>query len=152
MLKVNEYDDPGFLRLPESKMALPSGPLVDAVAVWPGHWFHAQLTRRNLLLICRVAYERVAYLGTAEGGAVRLTFDRNIRGVPATGWELIPVGSAPVLLPGRVVCEFKFRLAMPALFKAVVADLGLTPAAVSKYRTFMLSAGLAPAAEGPSDG
>ena len=28
--------------------------------------------------VCRVAYERVAYLGTADGGTVRLTFDRNI--------------------------------------------------------------------------
>jgi hypothetical protein len=34
---------------------------------------------------------------------------------------------------------------MPALFKGIVADLALTPTPVSKYRTFVQSAGLAPA-------
>ncbi len=37
--------------------------------------------------VCRIAYERVAYLGTADGGTVRLTFDRNIRGVTRLGME-----------------------------------------------------------------
>lgn len=112
---------------------------------WAGEWFHSQLIEKRLKPVCRVAYERVAYLGTADGGTVRLTFDRNIRGVLADQWALAEVGAVPPLLTDRVVCEFKFRTAMPALFRGVVADLTLTPAPFSKYRNFVQSAGLAPA-------
>ncbi|MBP3960372.1 polyphosphate polymerase domain-containing protein [Gemmata sp. G18] len=110
---------------------------------WAGEWFHSQLLQKQLRPVCRVAYERVAYLGTADGGTVRLTFDRNIRGVLAGEWKLEAVGPVPALVD-KVVTEFKFRTAMPALFKGIVADLGLTPTPVSKYRTFVHAAGLAP--------
>jgi hypothetical protein len=112
---------------------------------WAGRWFHSELLARRLRPVCRVAYERVAYTGVSEGGVVRLTLDRNVRGVVAGDWRLEAVGAAPELLPGRVVCEFKFRTAMPALFRGLVADMGLVPAGVSKYRLFVQSAGLAPA-------
>ncbi len=111
---------------------------------WAGEWFHSQLIQKQLKPVCRVAYERVAYLGTADGGTVRLTFDRNVRGVVATEWAIEQVGEGAPLLD-RVVCEFKFRVAMPALFKGIVVDLGLTPTPVSKYRTFVRAAGLVPA-------
>jgi hypothetical protein len=113
---------------------------------WAGEWFHSQLLDKRLKPVCRVAYERVAYLGTADGGTVRLTFDRNIRGALAREWALAEVGAADPLLRDRVVCEFKFRTAMPALFRGIVADLALTPAPFSKYRMFVQSAGLAPGA------
>lgn len=116
---------------------------------WAGEWFHSQLLQKQLKPVCRIAYERVAYLGTADGGTVRLTFDRNIRGALVSEWGLAAVGGAAPLLD-RVVCEFKFRNAMPALFKGVVADLGLTPTPVSKYRTFVRVTGLAPV--GPANG
>ena len=112
-------------------------------AEWAGEWFHSQLLLKQLRPVCRVAYERVAYLGTADGGTVRLTFDRNVRGVVEREWKIDAVG-AEVPLLDRVVCEFKFRTAMPALFKGIVADLGLTPTPVSKYRTFVPAAGLVP--------
>src|SRR5262245_25993882 len=76
---------------------------------WAGEWFHSQLLEKQLKPVCRVAYERVAYLGTADGGTVRLTFDRNIRGVLAEQWALAEVGAVTPLLAERVVCEFKFR-------------------------------------------
>lgn len=110
---------------------------------WAGEWFHSHLLQKQLKPVCRIAYERVAYLGTADGGTVRLTFDRNIRGVLLSEWQLAVIGDVPPLLD-RVVCEFKFRRAMPALFKGIVADLGLAPNPVSKYRTFVRAAGLAP--------
>src|SRR6266545_998732 len=116
---------------------------------WAGEWFHSQLLEKHLRPVCRVAYERVAYLGTADGGTVRLTFDRNIRGMSAGEWKLEAVNAAATLLPERVVCEFKFRTTMPALFKGIVADLALTPTPVSKYRTFVQDAGLAPVAPQP---
>jgi len=112
---------------------------------WAGEWFHSQVLEKRLAPVCRVAYERVAYLGTADGGTVRITFDRNIRGVRATEWALAEVADAPPLLTDRVVCEFKFRTAMPSLFRGIVADLTLTPAPFSKYRNFVQTAGLAPA-------
>jgi hypothetical protein len=113
---------------------------------WSGEWFHSQLLEKQLRPVCRVAYERVAYLGTADGGTVRLTFDRNIRGMLVSEWRLEAVNAAAPLLPDRVVCEFKFRTTMPALFKGIVADLALTPTPVSKYRTFVQSIGLVPRA------
>jgi hypothetical protein len=118
---------------------------------WAGGWFHRQLGRRGLRPVCRVTYDRVAYLGQADGGTVRVTFDRAARGEPADGWDVTPVAGGPELLPGRVICEFKFRLAMPLVFKEIVGALGLAPAAVSKYRRFVLAAGLAPAGGGPAD-
>ena len=69
----------------------------------------------------------------------------------ASEWKLdSPCKRAPPLVPDRVVCEFKFRNVMPALFKGIVADLALTPTPVSKYRTFVQKAGLAPLALEPA--
>lgn len=123
---------------------------------WAGDWFHQRLAVRSLVPVCRVTYERVAYFGTAEGSAVRLTFDRNVRGEVADGWVVSPVGSTVELLPGQVICEFKYRLAMPLLFKEIVLALGLNPSPISKYRRFVAFAGIAPpiASErgGPADG
>src|SRR5262245_42818799 len=99
---------------------------------WAGEWFHSQLLAKRLKPVCRVAYERVAYIGTADG-TVRLTFDRNIRGMVASEWALAEVGAVAPLLRDQVVCEFKFRVAMPALFRGIVADLALAPAPFSKY-------------------
>ena len=79
----------------------------------------------------------MAYLGVADGGTVRITLDRNVRGQSTDRWEVEPVGKEPVLLEGQVICEFKFRLALPGVFKAIVAELGLAPSTVSKYRRFM---------------
>ncbi len=103
---------------------------------WPGEWFRRQVTARQLRPVCRVSYERVAFMGPSEAGAVRVTLDRHVRGTVADGWDPTPVAGGE-LLPGQVICEFKFRVAMPTMFKVIVADLGLAPATVSKYRTFM---------------
>jgi VTC domain len=118
---------------------------------WPGGWFHGELIERKLHPVCRIAYDRVAYMGASDTGAVRLTFDRNVRGILANEWKLEVIGAAPVLVAGSVICEFKFRVAMPALFKGIVADLGLQPTPFSKYRLFAQTAGLAQP-RGPVDG
>jgi len=106
---------------------------------WTGCWFGDGVADLRLRPICRIAYDRVAYLGTADGGTVRITFDRNVRGAGEEKWEVEPVDEAPVLLEGDVICEFKFRLALPGLFKSMVEEFALTPCAVSKYRRFMES-------------
>jgi hypothetical protein len=119
---------------------------------WPGSWFHHHLGLRRLRPVCRVTYDRVAFLGVAEGAAVRVTFDRNVRGEAADGWELEAVEGGPELLPGLIICEFKFRLAMPVLFKDIVGALALNPATVSKYRRFVAAAGLVPMPNGAEVG
>jgi hypothetical protein len=109
---------------------------------WAGEWFHSRLIEKQLRPVCHVAYMRVAYLGLIEGGTVRLTFDRNIRGMLAEKWELETVAEAAPLLSNLIVCEFKFRNVMPALLRGIVADLNLAPSPFSKYRNFMQSTGL----------
>lgn len=116
---------------------------------WAGLWFRHGVAERKLRPVCRIAYDRVAFLGVAEGGTVRVTLDRNVRGAASEAWHVEPVGDAPVLLAGQVICEFKFRVAMPGIFKDIVADLGLTPSSVSKYRRFMQTMR---GAEGEADG
>jgi hypothetical protein len=116
-----------------------TAPLAESAPVdqWPCEWFRRQVSLRQLRPVCRVTYERVAFMGTTgEGDTVRATFDRNIRGMVANDWESIPVHGAS-LLPGQVICEFKFRVAMPVMFKTIVEEMSLTPATVSKYRLFM---------------
>jgi hypothetical protein len=76
-------------------------------------------------------------MGATDTGAVRVTFDRKVRGASANSWEVAPVGASGDLLAGRVVGEFKFRVALPTLLKQIVIDLNLTPGTVSKYRLFM---------------
>ncbi len=110
-----------------------ASPLAD----WPGEWFRQQAADRQLRPVCRISYERVAYMGPSDGGAVRATFDRNVRGVFASSWEVAPVAAGANLLDGRVICEFKFRDALPAIFKATIEELALAPSVVSKYRLFM---------------
>jgi hypothetical protein len=113
-----------------------------APADWVGGWFHQQLASRELSPVCRISYERVAFMGATEGGTVRVTFDRNICGEPVDGWSFRTVADQPELLPGFVVCEFKFRVTLPLLLKEVIAELALTPTTVSKYRRFCRAAGL----------
>jgi hypothetical protein len=108
-------------------------------------WFRDAVAGFRLRPVCRVAYDRVAYMGATPDGAVRLTFDRNVRGEPTGGWVIDPVRPAAAdLLGGQVVCEFKFRAAIPDLFRRVVRDLDLVPHPVSKYRLVMATAGVSP--------
>ena len=128
--------------VPTADLAIMAAPV--APTSWAGGWFHHELTRRRLVPVCRITYERVAYLGTADSSTIRLTFDRTVRGEVAAGWEVVPVGASAELLPGQVICEFKYRAAMPLLFKEIVEALGLNPTPCSKYRRFVEAAGIAP--------
>lgn len=109
---------------------------------WAGHWFHRHLLRRGLQPMCRIAYERVAYMGQSHEGPLRLTFDRRIRGLITNHWDLSGFAGGLHVLADQVVCEFKYRAFMPSLFKDIVQALNLTPSPVSKYRTFLRASGL----------
>ena len=110
----------------------------------PGGWFRDATIQRRLAPICRISYDRVAYVGATESGAVRVTFDRKVHGEISTGWEVVPVQATAELLPDQVICEFKYRMALPLLFKEIVGTLKLQPTSCSKYRRFIAAAGIAP--------
>jgi hypothetical protein len=112
---------------------------------WAGEWFHDEVADRGFRPVCAVSYLRTAFLGAADEGPFRLTLDRGIRCAPASGWSVPSVDGKgiPVGIPGgEVVCELKFRDAMPQPFKLLVARLALAPSGLSKYRRACRALGL----------
>src|SRR5262245_45914188 len=110
-------------------------------AVWPGNWLHKQLVRRRLEPVCCVRYLRTAYIGTGDEGPLRLTFDRQIRGMLVRDWDLNLTSEGAPVWEGLVVCEFKFRGSLPGVFKAAIEALALAPTGASKYRHCLQAAG-----------
>jgi hypothetical protein len=118
--------------LPGEDLDLLANPM--SLVDWPGHWFHTRLLDRRLAPACRVAYLRTAFVGSCPEGLLRLTLDRQLRGVLAREWDLTsPEGGLP-LLAGEVVLELKFTAALPLPFKGLVREMKLDPGPVSKYR------------------
>ena len=115
---------------------------------WPGTWFGHRLATRRLAPVCQVDYDRVARLAHTPYGFARLTMDENLQAWPTSRREFQDGASQPVLA-GKVILELKYRVGMPAVFKALVEEFGLQPAPVSKYRLSMAALGLAsdPASE-----
>lgn len=103
----------------------------------PAGWFGRQLARFRLTPMCRVQYDRRAFFGSTPDGPIRLTFDRRLRSWPVDGWSLEVQPTEVEVLTDRVICEFKFRGAMPGVFKAIMQQFQLAPAGFSKYRQSM---------------
>lgn len=106
---------------------------------WSGSWFRDQIVLRQLRPSCRVTYSRTAFVKPTAQGPLRLTLDRHIGGVAASDWSLLPVenGAGRGILSDQVVCEFKFREALPAMFKEIIVALQLQAGSMSKYRSMM---------------
>lgn len=111
---------------------------------WAGAWYHSQLIRNRFQPVCLLHYDRVAYFGPGEHGALRLTFDRNITGTLANTWSFEQSADPYRLFADQVVCELKYRGPLPALFKSAIESLQLMPLGVSKYRTLLIASGIAP--------
>lgn len=124
----------------------------DGQPAWAGAWFRERVAAHLLRPACRVTYDRCAFIKGGEDGPLRLTLDRHIRGHATDAWDLTPVDQGHAILPGEVICEFKFRLAMPNLFKDLIHLLKLEAGSVSKYRRMMVATGLAPLVEGLEQG
>ncbi len=118
--------------LAAEQLSMLAGPIVDSI--WPGYWFHRRVIGRRLGPTCQITYERSAYVGASRQEALRLTLDRQIRGILTDRWCLAPTAGGIPLLAGQVVLELKFQSALPTSFKQLVAALHLRPAKVSKYR------------------
>lgn len=112
---------------------------------WAGHWFRDRVSAQQLRPTCLITYVRNAFVQASPTGPLRLTFDRQIRGIPSSSWELTPVcdrdPASYCVLPNHVVCEFKFRDTLPALFAQVIAEMKLQPGSMSKYGHVMTAAG-----------
>lgn len=98
-------------------------------------WFAKELRAHDLTPVCRLRYLRRALFGVDADGAMRVTFDRGIRGALADGWTMEARSEERPLLSNVVVSEFKFHNAMPGTLKSVVAAMRLEATGVSKYRT-----------------
>jgi hypothetical protein len=109
---------------------------------WQGTWFGERVATRRLGPICQVTYDRVARLAPTPYGVARLTLDSYLRAWPAPAFEFQNGEPEPVLT-GRVILEMKFRVEMPAVFKALVEEFHLSPARISKYRSAVTALGLA---------
>ena len=107
-----------------------------------GEWFALVLADLGLRPSCVVTYDQTAFVGTGPTGPVRLTLDRDAVSRRADGLDVTPVADGSPLLRDEVIAEFKFLVAMPALFREVIAALRLTPSAVSKYRRCAAAVGL----------
>lgn len=115
----------------------------------PAAWFQQKVASGNLRPQSLVWYERIAYCGVLSGSPVRLTFDRDVRGLPINEWRLSRDAEAAPPLLADVICELKFAWSMPQAFKRAIETLQLTPVRLSKYRLAMQRAGIA--TEGPPD-
>ena len=118
-------------RVSLSELDLLSGP-VDLS--WPGAWFGDIAGLRGLCPSALVSYERFAFLSPSAYGSVRLTIDRNLACVRASGWSFAIDDTPMPFLVGSVLLELKFQTALPAMFKDLIAERRLTPRPASKYR------------------
>lgn len=134
-------------RVRKRRTAVPRGDLARLTQLpaedWSAAWFHRQVRERALGPICSVQYVRTAYVGGTDEGPLRLTFDRELKGSGADGWSPEFAAGGIPFLPDLVICEFKFRAALPSVFKSAIQDLQLVPAKVSKYRRCLDALGIA---------
>lgn len=113
----------------------------EAQDTWAGEWFRERIDERGLRPACAVSYERTAFVQPGVEGPVRLTLDREIRGAVAHDWDLTPLAEGHRILPDHTICEFKFRGALPSMFREVILNSQLESRGVSKYRQMMLAVG-----------
>jgi hypothetical protein len=100
-----------------------------------GHsWFHRQVRYHALRPVCRIAYNRTAFIGAAPEGGLRLTLDRDAVGVRAEDWDLPPLDEGQSFLAESVILELKFHITLPMLFRRLLTELPPNPARASKYR------------------
>ena len=100
---------------------------------WPGFWFHRRILLRKLRPLIQMSYDRVARVGAASSGPVRMTIDINLRVLPMPDRAFIPGVGLP-LVEDKCIIEVKYRRELPTLFKRFAEAFGLEIQKVSKYR------------------
>ena len=109
-------------------------PLVTSIASTPASWFADEVAELRLQPVCRISYDRTAFVGVAPTGPIRLTLDRSPIGMKSADFTLTPVTNGTWLLPDSVIVELKFLAASPLVFKELMATFRLNVRGVSKYR------------------
>jgi hypothetical protein len=109
---------------------------------WKGAWFHKRLQKRHFSPVIQTSYRRNARVAETELGIVRLTIDEDLRALPIENLSFHRFGSGDRVLDNQAIVEFKFRLAMPAVFKELVEQFGIKSQRVSKYRMSAVTTGL----------
>jgi hypothetical protein len=125
--------------VPLDELAALTGPAI--LDTWPGDWFRTRIHAADLRPACRITYDRTAFMLRTDDGPLRLTLDRSIRGLSTDAWDLTPITPEHPILTDHVVCEFKFRGALPNLFKELIYALKLESGSFSKYRRMMVANG-----------
>ena len=74
---------------------------------WAAYWFQRRMIARSLQPTCQITYDRVAHIGSGDGGPMRLTLDRHIHGAPMREWHVAEAQPCLPLLTGEVVLELK---------------------------------------------
>jgi hypothetical protein len=100
---------------------------------WPGYWFHRRVLLRRLSPLIQMSYDRMARVGVAGAGPMRMTIDTNLRVLPMPDRAFIPGVGFP-LVGGQCIVELKYPGEVPVLFKELVETFRLAPSPVSKYR------------------
>jgi hypothetical protein len=108
----------------------------------PIFWFDGRVRLRRLRPVCQVSYHRTARVATGAHGLIRLTLDQTLCGLAVDSWRFVRGAGSP-LPESSVIVEMKFRFQMPALFKALAEEFGLTPRPFSKYRLAASALGIA---------
>lgn len=105
-------------------------------------WFHRRLNARRLAPVCQVSYRRTARVGHTPEGPVRLTMDDDLSATRVDGIGFVPGGGVS-LMPGATIMELKYGPQLPALFKQLIEEFGVSARSASKYRRAAEALGVA---------
>jgi hypothetical protein len=117
-------------RVPRTALALLNG---TSGAGWAGEWFRRRIEVRRLAPVCQLSYDRMARVAETSLGPIRLTIDEHLHAATFESMTLTPHRGVR-LADVPAIVELKYRVSMPALFKALMEDFALTPVRLSKYR------------------
>lgn len=115
----------------------------DGEAAWRGAWFQRRLTARQLHPVCRIGYQRTAFVTRGDASSTaRLTLDR---GLEAVRIDAPVFGEAPAVavMPESEILELKYAGAMPPVFKELLETFIVHRTPYSKYRAAMAALGIA---------
>jgi hypothetical protein len=110
---------------------------------WAGAWFRERLHLRRFSPRIQISYHRTARVAETEVGTIRLTIDENLQALPSEDL-LFQTDCGNPILHDRAIVEFKFRVAMPAIFKLLAEQFAIEPQRTSKYRMAATALGLVP--------
>jgi VTC domain-containing protein len=130
-------------RVRKRRDTVPLDEVSSLIAGVNGGWFGQRVRERLFQPVCWIAYTRTAFQSATLTGPLRLTLDRGVMGIPATGWT-VPAGvEGRALLTGEVILELKYRANLPPLFHELLAALPFRSVGVSKYSRCVEAWGLA---------